>query len=195
LNSAKHASAVVAAAIAVSVFAAPVLAKKPVAADEAAVRNIVTTLYAGYKKPFPDASADVEVEEAPARRMGTNEEGYEMPYSVSLDALINRWLPYGSGDELITMNSFDWWCQCQDYDPKNAKLTSQKYVARGVNRIDVATRFSSTGEKGSPLTFHFLRENGNWVLDDATLEGELKLRKALLDDIKDAAKVAKASGN
>jgi Protein of unknown function (DUF3828) len=166
----------------------PALAKSPAASDEAAVRAIIAQTYAGYSKPFeqifperPDGSS------APDNAADSAIDGYQPPYSASLDALIQRWMPIGSGEELVTMNSFDWYCQCQDYDPKSARVTAQKYSAKGKDKIIADVRFAPAGGKGQPITFYFIRENGAWVMDDLKLQDGSTLRGGLNDDITGAA--------
>lgn len=181
------------AALAVSaLLVAPVAAKAPKAADEAAVRNIVKLIYADYSRPMDELFPEIpEGEDPPADNPpGSNVGGYETPYSKSLDALIDRWVPVGQGDELRTMNSFDWYCQCQDFDPPSAKMTSEKYELRGKDKIDAKLKYAPWGGEGEKMTIRFIREDGAWVVDDLVMSGGLTLRKGLLSDINDAAKEA-----
>jgi hypothetical protein len=163
-----------AAALALIAIAVPASAKKPATRDEAAVRAIIKQTYAGYSKVDPD-SPDVATE------------GYEPTYSVSLDSLKQRWMPIGSGEELVQMNGFDWYCQCQDYSAKVATITAQKYDVKSKNKIEAKIHFAPGGGKGRPLTFIFIRENGQWVMDDLRFDGGSTLRKGLQADIDGAA--------
>lgn len=165
---------IVLAAFAVLLVAFPALAKKPAAADEAAVREIIKLTYAGYSRVEPD-SPEIATE------------GYEPPYSVALDSLKQKWMPVGSGDELVMMNAFDWYCQCQDYDAKVAKITAQKYAAKSKNKIEAKIDFAPVGGKGKPLIFMFIRENGGWVMDDLRFDNGSTLRRGLQQDIDGAA--------
>ena len=177
---------------------APIQAKKPLAADEAAVRSMVERIYAPYSQPMPEAPADgsYAVENDP----GAAIDGYEPPYAETLDKLIGRWsgLMKVTG-ELYNMNGFDWYCQCQDFDSKTAKIVTQSYKFAGKDRIDANILFSpgwaEQGETGSPLVFRFKREGGEWKLDDLTFDGGGTLRKDLATDIKDATRdQAKVAG-
>lgn len=152
----------------------PANAKKPAIADETAVRGIIQQLYSGY------ARTDTESPE-------TAREGYQPPYSASLDALIQKWMPFGSGQDVIQMNSFDWYCQCQDHDPERAKVATQKYEAALENIIEAKIEFAPMGGKGRPLTFMFIRENGLWVMDDLRFSDGNTLRNGLQEDINAAA--------
>jgi hypothetical protein len=101
-------------------------------------------------------------------------------------------------DELYNMNSFDWYCQCQDFDNKTAKIVKQSYRSTGKDRLDATILFSpgwvEMGEAGAPLLFRFKREGGKWKLDDLRFDGGGTLRKDLDSDIKDATRdQAKAS--
>lgn len=162
------------AALVLTTIGAPVSAKNPAAADDAAVRAIIKQTYIGYSRVEPD-SPDVATE------------GYEPPYSVSLDALKQKWMPVGSGEELVGMNGFDWYCQCQDYSAKVARITAQKYDAKTKNKIEAKVHFAPGGGRGRPLTFVFIRENGSWVMDDLRFDGGSTLRRGLQEDIDSAA--------
>lgn len=181
------------ALLSASVVTAPVAAKRPAAADENAVREIVKQIYVGYSTPMDELFPDVPdgEEPKPDNDAGAAVDGYEAPYSKSLDALIERWKPVGTGDELRRMNSFDWYCQCQDFDPKSAKMNSEKYDLRGKDKIDAKLEYAPVGGKGLKLTIIFVREDGHWVMDDLKFYDRTTLRKGLLGDIKDAAEEAK----
>lgn len=160
---------------------APAQAKKPVAADEAAVREIVAYVYEGYSLSNEDGAEPVE----------NGPDAYQPPYTESLGAQIARWSSLMMAtDELYNLNSFDWYCQCQDFDSKAAKITKQSYTSAGTDRIDATIRFSTgwvkKGYAGAPLSFRFKREGGTWKLDDLRFEGGGTLRSALASDIKDA---------
>lgn len=163
-----------AAALVMIMTGAAVSAKKPAATDEAAVRDIIKQTYIGYSRVEPD-SPDIATE------------GYEPPYSLSLDALKQKWMPVGSGEELVQMNGFDWYCQCQDYSAKFARITAQKYDAKTKNKIEAKVHFAPGGGKGRPLIFMFIRENGLWVMDDLRFDGGSTLRRGLQEDIDSAA--------
>jgi hypothetical protein len=148
---------------------------KPAAADEAAVREMIGQLYASYSQPVPDAP----------------EEAFDVPYTAKLTALVSKWssLMEMTG-ELYNLNSFDWFCQCQDNDVSTARLISQKYQAKAPDRIEVNVLFSP-GEwegkhGGGPLIFYFSLEGGRWKLDDLKFADASTLRQGLAADIRDA---------
>lgn len=179
------------ALIAGTALASTAMAKKPAAADEAAVRNIVKLIYADYLKPQVEAPEIVDDEEPPADNApGSAIGGYEPPYSKSLEALIDRWTPIAQGDEVVPMGGFDWYCQCQDWAAELAKMNSEKYELRSKDQIDAKVRFAPVGGEGEKLTIRFIRENGEWVIDDLLMSGGTRLRKGLQSDIADAAKAA-----
>lgn len=178
-------SAVLAGAVLVS----PVLAKKPAAADEAAIRAMIERLYKSYTTPIPEAPEDGSY--APDNPLGSAMDGYELPYSKALDAQVDIWAKLiRDSDELYILNSFDWYCQCQDNDNNSAKLVSQKFAVRGKAAIDVSVIFSPgewEGEDhGRPLIFRFKREGGEWRLDDLKWSAGGNLRRDLANDIRDA---------
>ena len=169
---------------------APAHAKKPVAADEAAVREIVAYVYDGYSLSSGDVAEPVE----------TGRDAYHPPYTDSLGAQISRWSSLMVvTDELYNLNSFDWYCQCQDFDSKTAKVTKQSYKSAGKDRIDANILFSTgwvdKDYAGAPLLFRFKREGGTWKLDDLKFDGGGTLRRDLATDITDAMRdQAKTAG-
>ena len=162
---------------------APAQAKKPVVEDEAAVREIVAYVYDGYSLSNEDIAEPVE----------NGPDAYQPPYTETLGAPIARWSNLMKAtDELYNLNSFDWYCQCQDFDSKTAKITKQSYKSAGKGRIDAKILFSTgwveKGHAGAPLLFRFKREGGAWKLDDLKFDGGGTLRSALASDIKDATR-------
>jgi hypothetical protein len=162
---------------------APAHAKKPGSADEAAVREIIAYVYEGYSLSIEDTAEPVD----------NGPDAYQPPYTTTLGAQVARWSGLmKSTDELFNLNSFDWYCQCQDFDSKTAKITKQSYKAAGKDRIDANVLFSTgwveKGHAGAPLLFRFKREGGKWKLDDLKFESGDTLRKALAGDINDATR-------
>ena len=174
---------------------APVQAKKPVAADETVVREIVAYVYEGYSLSSEDTQSDGE------EAVDGGPDAYQPPYTATLGAQIARWSSLMKAtDELYGLNSFDWYCQCQDFDSKTARITKQSYKSAGKDRIDANILFSTgwveSGYAGAPLLFRFKREGGKWKLDDLKFDGGGTLRKDLASDIKDATRdQAKAGGS
>jgi hypothetical protein len=172
--------ALVAALLGVAMVS-PAQAKKPAAEDEAAIRAMIEQVYAVYYRAAP---GEQETEEY------TPVNEYELPYSAALGPLIARWEDAVTGEELYSYNSFDWYCQCQDYDEKSARMISQTYALKGKDRIEANILFSpmrtDKGDVGEPLIFKFRREGGAWKLDDLKFSDGSTLRKGLPQDIKDA---------
>ncbi len=173
--------AVVLAALMVSFVGAPGHAKSSVGGDEVLVRGIITRIYAGYSKPIPTQ------EQLPSREIDATVDGYEPPYSASLTALVARWKASSVEGEVQGMGDFDWYCQCQDYDDKTARLTSQHYTKRDQSHIDADVRFTIGWRASSPLKLMFVREGSAWKLDDLKFEDGNTLRSGLQRDIVDAA--------
>lgn len=173
------------------IAAIPADAKQPIPADEVAVRAMVARLYAGYSKPIPTEEPEQEL---PDNEHGSAIDGYELPYSVSLNDLVRHWKAVSTVDEVSGMGDFDWYCQCQDYDPKKAGIAAQSYKARGKDQIEARIRFTIGWRQASPLKFTFVRENQSWKLDDLLFEDGHTLRAGLRQDISDAAKKAANTG-
>lgn len=172
-------------------FSLPVIAKGPAANDEQAVRAIIARTYASYTRPIPEAPEDGTY--APDNGPGSAMDGYEPPYTASLDALVDRWGKLmQSSDELYILNSFDWFCQCQDNDNGTARLVRHSYKAAGKDRIDATVLFSpgkwEGKDHGRPLLFRFKREAGAWKLDDLKFAEGGTLRRDLASDIADATR-------
>ena len=179
-------AALLGAALSVSVSA-----KAPAAGDEAQIRSVIHRVYESYTMPPPDAPTDGSY--APENDAGSAMDGYEPPYTATLNILVDRWGSLmKSSDELYRLNSFDWFCQCQDNDNRTAKILKQNYAAVGKDRIDVNVLFSpgrsESGDSGEPLLFRFKREAGVWKLDDLKFYKFITLRKALARDIQDVSK-------
>ena len=181
-------------AVGIAALCTSVHAKKPVAADEAAVREIIAYVYEGYSLSSEDLAAEN------AEPADDGPDAYQPPYTETLGAQVARWSSLMKAtDELYNLNSFDWYCQCQDFDSKTAKVTKQSYKSAGKDRIDANILFSAgwveKGYAGAPLLFRFKREGGKWKLDDLRFGGGGTLRKDLASDITDAMRdQAKAAG-
>ncbi|MEP7350054.1 MAG: DUF3828 domain-containing protein [Sphingorhabdus sp.] len=173
------------AALALLALTSPLVAAKPVTADEVAVRDIVTKIYAGYLRPFEELFPELpdDAPPAPNHPIGSAIDGYEAPFSASLNALLQKWMPVATGDEVLQMNGFDWYCQCQDFDPKQAKVTAQEYNAKSKDQIEVKIRFTPGGREAAAITYYFVRENGQWVMDNIRFEDGSTLRQGLQEDI------------
>jgi hypothetical protein len=168
-----------------------VSAKPPIAEDEAQVRSIIEKVYASYSRPIPEAPEDGSY--APENAPGAAMDDYEPPYTATLGPLAKRWgTLMRSTEELYRLNSFDWYCQCQDNDNKTAKMLRQTYTLVGKDRIDANILYSpgrsDQGDSGAPLLFRFKREAGIWKLDDLKFHKFSTLRKALAKDIQEAEK-------
>lgn len=176
-------------ALASAALTAPAHAKKPVAADEAEIRSMIERVYAPYSQPYPDAPEDGSAR--PDNDPGAAMDGYELPYSATLDKLVAQWSGLMQAtDELYRLNSFDWYCQCQDNDNATSKLVRQTYKQTGKDRIDVNVLFSpgryEGRDMGEPLLFRFKREGGAWKLDELKFNRSGSLRRGLAEDIDDA---------
>jgi hypothetical protein len=175
----------------------PAAAKKPAPQDEAAIRTMIERLYISYTNVLPDAPGDgsYAAENAPGAAL----DGFELPYTASLGALIKQWGGVmRSANEIYSLNGFDWYCQCQDNDNSTAKLVSQSFAMKGKDRISVTVLYSpgkfEGKDGGAPLVFYFKQEDGAWKLDDMKFHRFTTLRKGLASDIKDATKDIKPKG-
>ena len=180
------------AALAAFGLGSPLYAKAPAKADEDAIRAMIEKVYAGYMREIPEAPEDGSY--APTNDAGEAFDGYDLPSTASLDVLIDKWSAMmKETEELYRLNSFDWYCQCQDNDNKTSKIVSQTYTVAGKGRINARVVFSpgrtqEGKDSGAPLIFNFKREGSEWKLDDLKFHEFTTLRKGLAADIRDAQK-------
>lgn len=88
------------------------------------------------------------------------------PRLAALVALDNK----EAGGEVGRGNDFSYWCNCQDGELKNAKVTSRD-VENAKGRKVVNARFELEGKK-TEIFFYFERGKDGWKLDDARLAGK-----------------------
>ena len=143
----------------------PVHARKPFAADQAAVRQIIAYVYKGYSRPIEDMAAEG------AEAADDRPDAYQPPYTETLGAQVARWSSLMKAtDELYNLNSFDWYCQCQDFDSNTARVIKQSYQSAGKDRIDANILFPSAGSKRAMLAppccsaSNAKAANGNWTI-------------------------------
>jgi hypothetical protein len=177
--------------LAAVLLASAASAKGPAEADKAALSRIIGRIYQAYTLPVVEAPDDGSY--APENPAGAAIGGYKPTLTPRLEDLIERWDGLmGQTEELYSLNSFDWYCQCQDNDSSTARLVSKSFRVISRNRIDVTVLYSpgrfEGKDTGAPLVFRFRRQKSVWKLDDLTFEDSTTLRNGLADDIRDATK-------
>ncbi len=187
---------VMGAIVAAAILVTPALAKKPSPQDEALVRAMIERVYTPYTSPMPEAPDDGSY--APENNPGAALDGYELPYTASLGALVTQWgALMRSSNQLYKLNGFDWYCQCQDNDNSTAKLVSQSFALKGKSQMAVTVLYSpgtvDGKDSGAPLVFVFKQEDGAWKLDDLKFHRFTTLRKGLASDIRQATKDLKTA--
>ncbi len=88
------------------------------------------------------------------------------PRLAALVALDNK----EAGGEVGRGNDFSFWCDCQDGELKNAKVTGRD-VENAKGRKVVDAKFELEGKK-TEIFFYFERGKESWKLDDVRLAGK-----------------------
>ena len=151
------------------------IAAESAAEEQQAVQSIVERIYSGYTK----ASTTVE---ASRPTWGSTPDGYVPAKSAALNALVEEWRS-SVDDDVFEMNTFDWYCQCQDYDEAKAHIVSQSYDTPGEGRILATVSFDVGYSEAQIMIFHFLLEGGVWTIDDLVFQGGEHLREGLESDL------------
>lgn len=94
---------------------------------------------------------------------------WDMPiYSAELEAKISRWEAGIPDGELEDLNSFDWLCECQDYDA--AKFRAEFYVLPArpgrMAAVDVGLNLGWDDPQLLSSRVVLTRENGRWLISD-----------------------------
>jgi len=149
-----------------------VLASPASASDQDDMLAAAEAIYAPYSDPsfFEGAAWDMPI------------------YSRQLAGLIRDWeegIPEG---ELEELNSFDWLCQCQDFDPVKfkARFSPNLVPGRDVGRVDVKLNLGWDTDETQDSTLFMVKEGGNWVVLDILSETfPVGLEKELIWAIED----------
>ena len=112
---------------------------------------------------------------------------WNMPvYSHEMSALVSEWEEGLSDDEPEDLNDFDWFCQCQDFNPEKFRADFGLEHEDGAPTAIVEIRVNIGWDEQSTAQSKLLmkQEGGEWKLDDVaseSFEGGLKaqLRKAI----------------
>lgn len=94
---------------------------------------------------------------------------WDMPvYSAELEAKITRWEAGIPDGELENLNSFDWLCECQDYDA--AKFRAEFFVLPArpgrMAGVDVGLNLGWDDPELQSSRLVLIRENGRWLVSD-----------------------------
>lgn len=89
-------------------------------------------------------------------------------YSAELSGLIAEWEAGLSTEEVEDLNSFDWLCECQDYDPQNfrAEFESDLDPETQIGIVIVTYDLGFGGGETKTSALLFSQEDGRWVIDD-----------------------------
>jgi hypothetical protein len=159
-------------------------AQLPSAADKAYTSEIIKRIYKGYSSESATSEKGLGEDQS---RFAFGIDGYEIPMSPSLKALIIKWDKSLPDDQVFEMNNFDWYCQCQDWDSKSAKIVSEEYKTVDENHINVEVAFVSDQNITTELIFKFTKSGKTWLIDDLIFQYGQTLRKGLQEDIAAAA--------
>jgi hypothetical protein len=163
----KAGAALLAAALALAACSG---ADKP-APQSPRIDGMLTTLYRPYSRDPAASSAIAD---------------WDMPvFSAATARLIAQWKQGFSDDQVLDLQDFGWFCECQDWDPKVYRLTIEPHGEPTGDRADVSVRLviDADGERRSRL--RLVRENGAWRVDDLSSKSfPHGLKAALRDDVR-----------
>lgn len=135
------------------------------------IDRAVTALYQTYSRDPATSSARAD---------------WDLPvFSAATTKLIAGWKQGFSDDQVLDLQDFGWFCECQDWDPKAYKFTIEPHGEPAGNRAEVAVRLvtDADGERVSRL--QLVRENGDWRVDDLSSKSfPHGLKAALRDDVR-----------
>ena len=111
---------------------------------------------------------------------------WDLPvFSAATTRLIAQWKQGFSDDQVLDLQDFGWFCECQDWDPKAYKLTIEPHGEPAGDRAQIGVRLvtDADGERRSRL--QLVRENGDWRVDDVSSKSfPHGLKAALRDDVR-----------
>lgn len=92
---------------------------------------------------------------------------WNMPvWSTAMTKRIARWQK-AIGDELTGMNDAGWFCSCQDWDPKTAKILKRDIAPQADGSYEVAVTFTPmTSSPAHTDRLTLVREGSRWLIDD-----------------------------
>ena len=116
-------------------------------------------------------------------------------YSQKLNGLIAEWQAGTSDDEVEELNSFDWLCQCQDFDPENFSVQLEPEILDDpVGSVNVRLNLGWDTDETQDSMLFMTKEDGRWVIVEiisesfpAGLQAELNWA---IDDHKDGHREA-----
>jgi Protein of unknown function (DUF3828) len=140
-------------------------------ADDAALRAAIRGIYAPYTLP---SATTVSME----RRV----------FSARTQLLINRWRNRrNSSDEVTPLGEGDWFCQCQDWEPKAVKVNTIQLVPLAKGKVRADVRYAISRQELRHLRFVMVREGGTWKVDDLLYDDQYgSLVTALRKEIAEA---------
>lgn len=143
-------------------------------ADEARVRSIVNSIYAAYNQP-------------------TSSEKAPVPYSPSTAALYKQYQDLTKDEEQPALSEFDHYCECQDFDEKQARLQTVNMVRVGPDLIDATAQYVLfRGEQPKRTRIRF-QKSGSWKIHDIFWANGGTLRGTLTEEIAGHSSGNKAS--
>jgi Protein of unknown function (DUF3828) len=140
--------------------------------DNGAIRAAIKVIYAPYIDPTNELSA------------------FEAPvFSTRTKVLITQWSNRRSSDEVSPLAEGDWFCQCQDWDAKEFRVTAIKIQPQAKGKVIANVSYDLGWDEVRSLKFLLIREAGRWKVDDLLYDNEsVSLTAELRREIAEASK-------
>ncbi len=159
---------------------------------EMSLAILSSLLLASAALPAADSAAiDARVKEIfrPYPGPTTTQAPWERPlFSTETAELIAHWLRVQPKDEPDALNDGDWFCLCQDFDPKGFRALAQVAGAVRPDIAEVRVRVMLGYGEARDERLIFRKEGAAWKLDDLFADPDFpsglkqKLRETIAED-------------
>lgn len=101
-------------------------------------------------------------------------------FTKRFTAIIRKWESKHTNDEVPPYGDGDWFCNCQDYDVHKTKLSEVTVIKTGPGRYTASSFLYIGWDYSNRINLSLMYENGQFLVDDITLENENEMLSALL---------------
>jgi hypothetical protein len=101
-------------------------------------------------------------------------------FTKRFTAIIRKWEAKHTNDEVPPYGDGDWFCNCQDYDVKKAKLSEVTVIKTGPGRYTASSFLYIGWDYSRRIDLRIAYENGQFLIDDIYEEDENAMLSTLL---------------